>query len=500
MKTLKLLSLLLFLAMMPFLLMAQTKAEKQKLKKELKVYRKMKPKEIRTMKLNLEKKVENYNTTKTQLRIAQNRADSLQSILSGMQSRLSQMQAELMAAQAEAAGAKKGVARGYYYRVQLGAFKNFDIKAKLNKEDQTILSETTDGVDKYVVGLFFTFEEADAFKNDIRKMGIKDAFVVPFKDGKRITHKEAIEGIKANGAGKSSLIIKPSYEEQPTTPGQVSRKVEVGEYSLIRAEKQPIAIKPKKVIATKPEIINEPNINKVASTEKNIIKKAEPGIATSKKANPASPEPWGTENTITKKVTPSKTLPANTQSKSVTSQPWGAETGTTVTKAKPATVPTAKPWGTETNNIQPVVGKPAVKPSSNNIATKPWGADQNSTPIVAKPIEPKTNITEVAKPWNESPSVSPSIAKESVPVEVVKPKAETIIPSNSAEKFPVAKSNVTATPVTKSAVQTPVKTSEPIKPSVAKTEKVKTEIEIIDINKLTNKDLQEASFSFRRVC
>jgi hypothetical protein len=27
-------------------------------------------------------------------------------------------------------------------------------------------------------------------------MGIKDAYVVPFKDGKRVTHKEAAEGLK----------------------------------------------------------------------------------------------------------------------------------------------------------------------------------------------------------------------------------------------------------------------------------------------------------------
>ena len=94
-------------------------------------------------------------------------------------------------------------AKGYYYRIQLGAFKNFDLKNKINKDDQSIQVEFLKGLEKYMIGLFFSIEDAAAYRKDIQQMGIKDAFIVPYKDGIRITHQEAREGIAAQSATKA---------------------------------------------------------------------------------------------------------------------------------------------------------------------------------------------------------------------------------------------------------------------------------------------------------
>lgn len=196
MNVVKILVSIVILSFLPYMSFSQTRAEKKKLKQELKTYRKMKPMEIRSMKLNYENKLKDKNNQAQQFKILQKRVDSLQTLLNSNGAKLLSLESQLLAAQADAASAKKGTAKGYYYRVQLGAYKFFDVKSKTNKEDDTFLTETKNEIDKYVVGLFFTLEEADKFKNDIRKLGIKDAFVVPYKDGQRITHKEALEGLK----------------------------------------------------------------------------------------------------------------------------------------------------------------------------------------------------------------------------------------------------------------------------------------------------------------
>lgn len=195
MKTLRILSIILVLGITPSLILAQSTSEKKKLKKELKAYRKMKPMEIRSMKMNYENKLKDKKNQELLLKQAQRKADSLQSIINSNGSRVSQLEAELIAAKAAAANAKPAGAKGYYYRVQLGAYKFYDIKTK-PAADESFNTESSNEMDKMTLGLFYTLAEADQFKEDVRKMGIKDAFVVPYKDGKRITHKEAAEGLK----------------------------------------------------------------------------------------------------------------------------------------------------------------------------------------------------------------------------------------------------------------------------------------------------------------
>ncbi len=182
----------------PMYLLAQTKAENKAIKQELKAIKKMKAVDIRKMKISLEEQIEEKEI---EVAVSQKKTDTMQAYLYGMQNKYSELQKNCGNKTTRVYGVLSAVqAKGYYYRIQLGAFKNFDLKNKINKDDQSIQVEYLKGLEKYMIGLFFTLEDAVAYRKDIQQMGIKDAFIVPYKDGIRITHQQAREGIAAQSA------------------------------------------------------------------------------------------------------------------------------------------------------------------------------------------------------------------------------------------------------------------------------------------------------------
>ena len=84
--------------------------------------------------------------------------------------------------------------KGVVYKVQIGAFKNKDL-SKYFKNNPNFGGEVdSDGTQKYSIGVFKDYWEADTFKKYMRQMGVKDAWVVAYKDGERISMKDAREG------------------------------------------------------------------------------------------------------------------------------------------------------------------------------------------------------------------------------------------------------------------------------------------------------------------
>lgn len=83
-----------------------------------------------------------------------------------------------------------GIRTGLVYRIQIGAFVFYEVE---NKPEQgaDFYEEKSDGFNKYVIGGFRTIEEANVFKDEVQKMGVKDAWVVPYIDGIRVTMTEA---------------------------------------------------------------------------------------------------------------------------------------------------------------------------------------------------------------------------------------------------------------------------------------------------------------------
>jgi hypothetical protein len=82
--------------------------------------------------------------------------------------------------------------KGVYYKVQVGAFRK-DIPQNLYDEFAPISGESlSNGITRYTAGFFVQYNNADQVKKEIRSLGYSDAFVVAFRDGKRIPLYEAM--------------------------------------------------------------------------------------------------------------------------------------------------------------------------------------------------------------------------------------------------------------------------------------------------------------------
>ncbi|MEX2380476.1 MAG: DUF6089 family protein, partial [Vicingaceae bacterium] len=77
---------------------------------------------------------------------------------------------------------------GIVFRVQLGAFKNKPDSEKFNSISNLFVFES-DGVYRYMSGSYSDFNSAAKHKVEMIIKGFKDAFVVAFKDGKRVSLK-----------------------------------------------------------------------------------------------------------------------------------------------------------------------------------------------------------------------------------------------------------------------------------------------------------------------
>ena len=93
-----------------------------------------------------------------------------------------------------AAANYKGPAEGIIYKVQIGNFKNKDLSKYFENNPNFSGEVDEDGTKKYTLGNFSDYWEADRFKKYMREMGVKDAWIVSYKDGKRVSIKDALEG------------------------------------------------------------------------------------------------------------------------------------------------------------------------------------------------------------------------------------------------------------------------------------------------------------------
>lgn len=85
-------------------------------------------------------------------------------------------------------------AKGVLFKVQIGAFKELDLREFFGNSENFSGEVEEDGTMKYTLGTFTDYWQADKFKKYLRKMGVKDAWIVAYKDGKRVDIKDALEG------------------------------------------------------------------------------------------------------------------------------------------------------------------------------------------------------------------------------------------------------------------------------------------------------------------
>lgn len=90
----------------------------------------------------------------------------------------------------------RSISKGVVYKVQLGAYKNFDMTKYFNNHKNFSGEIDDDGTMKYTVGEFTEYWEAEQFKKLLREMGVKGAWIVSYQEGKRIPLKDALEGVR----------------------------------------------------------------------------------------------------------------------------------------------------------------------------------------------------------------------------------------------------------------------------------------------------------------
>jgi len=84
---------------------------------------------------------------------------------------------------------------GIVFKVQIGAFKNKDLSKFLTAGKNFTGEKDEEGLMLYSLGVFRDYWEADTFKKYLREMGVKDAWIVSYKDGNRVPIKDVLESI-----------------------------------------------------------------------------------------------------------------------------------------------------------------------------------------------------------------------------------------------------------------------------------------------------------------
>ncbi|MCP4456921.1 MAG: Ezrin/radixin/moesin family protein [Cytophagales bacterium] len=79
---------------------------------------------------------------------------------------------------------------GVIFKVQIGAYKEID----LSEDNSSSFNSEKGDLNKYTIGVFKDYWEADTFKKYVREMGVKDAWIVSYRDGQRVDIKDVLEG------------------------------------------------------------------------------------------------------------------------------------------------------------------------------------------------------------------------------------------------------------------------------------------------------------------
>lgn len=112
---------------------------------------------------------------------------------------------------------------GLVYRVQVGAFRK-PLKATLFNEFTPVTGEQIkSGITRYISGYFGSILNASQAKKQIRGLGYKDAFIVAYCDGKRITIAEA-RRLEAKGECVPSAELATTTESTPNVEKVVETK------------------------------------------------------------------------------------------------------------------------------------------------------------------------------------------------------------------------------------------------------------------------------------
>jgi DNA-binding protein YbaB len=109
-----------------------------------------------------------------------------------LQSNIDSLQNAMMNLQEEAAqaGVEIDFSQGLWYFVQIGAYEELDLT--MYEENMfNFRQREEDGLFKYSLGAFRDAAKAEAFLTNVRKMGIRDAWLLATNNGERISIEES---------------------------------------------------------------------------------------------------------------------------------------------------------------------------------------------------------------------------------------------------------------------------------------------------------------------
>jgi len=181
-----------------------SKEEKKEWKKKAKEYRKQ-PANLKEF-TEAKQVADNDNTAlKGQVSTLNKQVSDKNARIAELEDQLSRMRGQLASANAELAQLKEApsatsmdFSRGVVFKVQIGAFKNKDLSKYFNNNPNFGGEAVEKGEQKFTIGIFRDYWEADKFKKYMREMGVKDAWIVPYKDGVRVEIKDVLEGVVAD--------------------------------------------------------------------------------------------------------------------------------------------------------------------------------------------------------------------------------------------------------------------------------------------------------------
>lgn len=170
------------------------RSERRVLRREM---RRMPPEEFNRMKeelLALHQKVTELSQNQSQL---QQEIQDKDRQINTLKNELTALEAQLNVRREEIAEIRKREEQwehGIVFRVQIAAFKGYNLKEIPGTSDYLRYEEDRKW-QKYVLGNFRQYEDADKLKKHLRKTGIRDAWIVPYKDGQRVSLKEVLDQV-----------------------------------------------------------------------------------------------------------------------------------------------------------------------------------------------------------------------------------------------------------------------------------------------------------------
>ncbi|MFM7217139.1 MAG: hypothetical protein ACKO1U_03870 [Bacteroidota bacterium] len=103
--------------------------------------------------------------------------------------------------------------QGLVFKVQIGAFRKPIPESTFGGLRPLTAENSRPGWIRYCIGVFRAFEPANLVKKEMRRIGFKDAFVVAYLDGKRVSLSQAYSMINNSGSLEKTAYASASREE-----------------------------------------------------------------------------------------------------------------------------------------------------------------------------------------------------------------------------------------------------------------------------------------------